>query len=311
MDKSEKPFDRDQLEALNAKTLQNEFFTPDDVYIELSLMKDFPIGVVYADAMNKDETGALFREIQTAILPHIEQYQKRMYDTVTPFFGTLGYNDETIEHLLAGGVTHDHVFLVSPSTKFLYTLIRATARNQNHSGPANKFNKRSLNTNQYVLDVIPITYHFNTFPLTISSSILEKMATELGEALGVNIRFLNKDPSLFDEKDWDTWLKEIDCFYLDSFGRFNRSAFLLQKQSDMEFMGRYIFARKRFETRVMAANRNVDFDQQIQMITARQGMMCDFVWLQNNEARLTDTAEDVPMDLSDPLSDELKQGITA
>ena len=185
---------------------------------------------------------------------------------------------------------------MAPATHFLNTLIRHTIRNQNHSRPAAKYIKNMIDKDQYTIDAVPVTYYINTYPLTLSPKILTRLGEELGESLGVNIHFLNKDPMLFDQTDWDKWMKQIECFYLNSLGRFTRSPFVIKKQGDLEFMGCYFFARKRFEKCVMVDMQGVDFDQQIQMVTAHLDMLCDFIWLQNNEIRLTEEAEDVPVD---------------
>lgn len=291
-------FDQKLLQAMNEKAIQNQFFTPDKVYIDLALFKDFNIGVIYADQYLKQVTVESFDKIKNAILPLIKEYQKRTYDTVDAFFTELGYSDDIIEALLLDGKEHRHdaTFLMAPATHFLNTLIRHTIRNQNNSRPAAKYVKNMIDKDQYTMDAIPVTYYINTYPLTLSPRILTKLGEELGESLGVNIHFLNKDPMLFDQTDWDKWMEHIECFYLNSLGRFTRSPFVIKKQGDLEFMGCYFFARKRFEKCVIPIMQGVDFDQQIQMVTSHLDMLCDFAWLQNNEVRLTEEPEDVPVD---------------
>jgi hypothetical protein len=140
-----------------------------------------------------------------------------------------------------------------------------------------------------------VTFRINTYPLTLTTSLLEKVAEEFGEAFGVNIAFMNKDPSSFDQTDWDEWMEKIDCFYLDSLGRFTKSPICIKKQGDMEMTGNYVFARKRFERDVLKLLNEIDFDHQVQMVTAYQGILCDFDWIQNNDLRLTEEGDDVPM----------------
>ena len=295
MAEQSQPFDVKVIEAMNEKAIQNQFFTPDNVYLELGLFKDFSIGAVYMEHIVIKQDEEKFNEIQTKLLPLMRDYQKRVYDTVEPFFEHIGYLDRDVDAILSKKEFHDYIFMLSPVTKFLQTIVRHTVRNQNHSRPANKYEKKKIDDAHYVMEAVDLTYRINTYPLTLSEGMMLSLAKELGEALGVNIAFMNKNPTTFDEKDWDEWMEAIDCFYLDDLGRFNRSPFILKKQGEMQFAGCYFFARKRFERCVIADMRGVDFDQQIQIITSRLGMFCDFEWLQNNDVRLTEEAEDVPM----------------
>lgn len=289
-------FDIKKIEAMNQKTIRNQFFTPDKVYIELGLFKDFSIGAVYADQLVFKNDPVKFGEIQTTLASFVKEYQTRRYDTVNDFFPQIGYNDDLIDGLLANPEIHNEIFLVSPNTSFMQTLIRHTLRNQNNSRPADKYTRQKLDNERSVIQAIPVSYRINTYPLTLNSKLLQPLAEELGEAFGVDVIFMCKDPALFDETDWNDWLKDIECFYLDSLGRFTQSPFTLSKQGEMEFVGCYFFIRKRFERHVMKViQQHNDFDEQIQLLTSHLGILCDLEWLQNNDVRLTDEPDNVPM----------------
>lgn len=288
-------YDEERLKQMNDKALENQFFTPDNVYIELGLLKDIPLGCVYMDyiTLKQDEDG--FSSFQKQLEPRLKDYQTRLYDTVNPYLSDLGYTDEDIDDFIRKPVFHDFIFLLAPVTRFFNLLISHTIRNQNHSKPANKFVKKKMDESRYALEPIPITYRINTYPLIISPKLLEKVAEELGESFGVNIAFMCKNPSLFDKADWDEWMESIDCFYLDSFGRLSKSDFFIEKQGSFQFNGAYFFVRKRFERHVEQLMRGADFEQEIQIASSRLHMFCEFEWLQNNDLRLTEEGEDVPM----------------
>jgi hypothetical protein len=299
MDSEERAFNVEELESINQKAIQNQFFTPDNVYLELGLFKDIPIGTLYADSSSYSDPEAAFKRHQAHIQACVKDYQVRRFDTVDELFSPIGYTDDRLDQIRAGMVDHDKVFIFAPTTKFFEMLIRHTIRNQNNSRPAAKYSKKKLDGDSYIMDAIPVTYYINTFPLTLSSKILAPLGSELGESLGVNIVFLNHDPRTFGQEEWDSWLSKIDCFYFDSLGRFLNGEFVLAKQGNLEFTGRYFFARKQFEKRVMPAMRSLDFDQQIQLITSRIDMLCDFAWIQNNDVRLTEEALHVPVEEPD------------
>jgi hypothetical protein len=295
-DQEEQPFDHKTLEAMNEKAIQNQFFTPDNVYIELELFKDIPLGIMYAGCLGLPNPEEEFGKIQKAALACVKDYQQRTYETIDPFFSNIGYTDDRLDRTLKEMEDHDKVFVFSPATKFLDLIIRHTVRNQNNSRPAAKYVKRMVDHDQYTMDAVPVTYYINTFPLNLTPKVLASLSVELGESFGVNISFLNQDPGTFGQTEWDLWLKKIDCFYFSSLGRFTRGDFVNKKQGDLEFAGCYFFARKRFEKSVMPAMRHLDFAHQVQLITAQIDMMCDFAWIQNNDVRLTEEGESVPVD---------------
>lgn len=306
MSEEEFKIDETALEAMNQKAIQNQFFTPDYCYIELSLFKDLPLGVIYLDNLILNPDKDTFDKNQALLLDIIPSYQKRLFDTVEPYLLPLGYDDAKIDAAIADPTHHDKLFLVAPATKFLYALARHTVRNQNNSLPAAKYTKEEVAKDQYRIKPVDVTYRINTHPLTLSKKVMEDLGQTLGESLGVNIEFMNKNPELFDQTDWDEWLSKIDCFYFDSLGRFVNSPFVNKKQGEMAFSGTFFFVRKRFERRVRHEEHAADFDTQIALIAATMSNLSEFDWIQNNDTRLTDEVEDVPMtdDQLDPDRDQ-------
>lgn len=288
-------YDEEKLKRMNDKALQNQFFTPDQSYIELGLMKDIPLGCIFMDHIVIKQDEDAFKTYQEQLTPKLKTYQTRLFDSIDKSIGDLGYTDKDVKEILDRNVFHDYVFLMAPMTKFFNLLIKHTIKNQNHSKPADKFVKKKINKHQYVLEPVPVTYHINTFPLILSPKLLEKVAMELGESFGVNIAFMCKDPSLFDKADWDAWMEKIDCFYLESYGRLARSPFFIQKQGEFQFNGAHFFVRKRFESQIELDVKNIDFENEIPLAASRLSLFCEFEWLQNNDLRLTEEGEDVPM----------------
>jgi hypothetical protein len=286
-----KPIDPKTLESMNEKAIRNSFFTPDHVYIELGLLKDFAIGAVYTDLVVNQSNPDLFKQAQSHFLTILPHYQSRLFDTVEPWFTPIGYTDQKVDQLIADPGNHDRIFLLSPTSKFLETLIKETFRNINHSGPANKVEKAMISAKEYVLNPLEITYTFNTYPLKLSPKILASLAVTLGESLGVNIRFIAKDPDLFDADDWQSWMNKIDCFYLNDTGRFVGSQLCLEKIGNLEFMGRYLFGRKRLQREYKVSTQGLDLNTEFHRAVARLGMMCDFDWMPGDQCRLTENKE--------------------
>lgn len=302
-DEPQMEFDDATIQAMNEKAIRNQLFIPDHIYFDLGLMKDIPLGCAFMDyiVLKQDEVG--FTKFQADLQAVLPDYQTRVYDTVDPYLTKLGYTDRDIEEILAKPSFHDYIFMMAPVTSFFQLMIHHMILNQNHSKPGEKFNKKKIDKEHYILEPMPVTYYINTFPLTLSPALLEKTAETLGESFGANIRFINRDPALFDEHDWDDWLEKVECFYIDSIGRLSHSPFFIKKQGDMQFSGAYFKVRKRFEKHIQHEVSKDEFDQQIQNASARMGLFCEFQWLQNNDVRLTEEAQDVPMteDPGDPI----------
>ena len=282
-----------QIRKWNEKALQNQFFTPDRIYMELSLFKDIPLGAIFFDNRHDE---AKFTHIQKAVMTKIQLYQKRIENTIDPYFTDIGYTDETIGGLLANEANHDLIFLMAPATRFFELLMRHILLNQNHSGPAEKYTKKKIDAHHYVLEPTDITYVINTYPLKLSPKIVARIIPELGEFYRVNIELMCKDTQTFTKDDWDQWITHIDCFYFDDFPRFVKSPDMHKLQGDMAHLGRYVFARKRFDKHAFKGKSQEQCLHEIQVTTSLCDWFCDFKWLQNSDLRLTDEADVSPVD---------------
>lgn len=298
------PFDEAKLQELNEKAIRSQLFTPDNLYIELGLIKDFSLGAINFDVIVLQQDQEKYNALQPKILEIMEAYQTREYDTVEPYFESLGYNNEKIDAILNNTEYHDQLFTVSPVSNFFRYLSRHMLRNQNNSRPAKKYTRKDIGPKQFVIEAMPVTATINTYPLTISPGILQAVAVELGEALGVNIRFINKNPATFDKSDWDSWMESIDCFYIDNLTRFSDSDFVISMQHELQFVGSYWFVRKRFgrEREALMVGHSIEEDIKQNMAILMQ--FCDFEWITNYDLRLLDGEDDVSMEEpSGPESD--------
>lgn len=292
-----KEYDEKLLEEINTKALSNQFFTPDNIYMDLGLFKDLPLGAINRDLILERKDEDAFRSFQTHLLEIIEVYQTREFHSVEPHFNTFGYTDAKVDAILADPSAHDQLFLMAPNSQFIYFLVRQQMKNENHSRPANKYKKQVVAKNgDYILKADDITFHINTYPLTLSVPILERTARLIGETLGANVAFMNKDPALFDEKDWETWWKDLDCFYIDQFERFCMSPVFVKHQEALDFVGTYFFIRKRHGRTARRVMKPEEIEVDLQRMSAEMGMFCDFEWLQNNETRLHGERQHVPME---------------
>lgn len=296
MSDTEQTIDYNKIQTLNEKMIKSQFFTPDNIYIELGLLKDIPLGIIYADQVIFKDDEETFNSLNKVIMSKLKDYQSRTYDTINGYFTEFGYDDKYISEMLAKEEFHNNYFLMAPSTKFIDILIRHFIRNQNHSRPADKYMRSNMGNGKFKIDPVSVTCTINSYPLTLSDKVIASASELLGESLGANVRFICKDPAEFDQSDWDDWFKHIDCFYLDDLGRFTKSIICLEKQAAFELVGKWVFARKRFEGSLKGTLTKDEFEYDVARISAEGAFLFEFAWLQNNDVRLTQEVEDVPMD---------------
>ena len=281
------------IQKLNDEKMAKHFFTPDNIYIDLGLFKDIPLGVILADSYSKGEEE--FQRVQDHISSVIIEYQNRRFDTLGDMMKPIGYDDQVIEKLMEDKSRHTEFFVFAPTSKFIELLIRHTLLNQNHSGPAEKFVKKKISREKYRKESIPINHVINIYPLHVSSLALRGLGELIGDTLGVNVRFINKDPNLFDESDWKDWWGNIDCFYLDSLGRCTAGETWMKRQVNFDLAGKYVFSRKRFEGWAAAHNlTEAEFEYDIQQLFVHSQTF-DLEWIQNNDLRLVDEPS-IPID---------------
>ena len=295
--------DHSEIDAINEKIIANRFFVPDNVYIDMWLLKDLPLGVIYANELCIKKDHDNFQLIQSEVNLRIADYQKRTYDTLGDSFKHIGYTDETIDHLLSLSEYHDKYFLAAPGSQFFHTLVKHTIRNQNNSRPAEKFSKKYISKQEYILDPVDVTFVINTFPLKISKPLIMRTAMTFGEDFGVNVRFICKDPNDFDVSDWDDWLSKIDCFYLGDLPRFVGSEFISEKQAAYTFAATHLFARKRFDKQAMIETQSDDFGNQVSLVTALLSQAFEFNWLTNSETALVVVETPTEIDTPDVIGE--------
>ena len=108
------PFSREELNAKQAADLKSELFTPDVIYMELRLLKDYTIGALLALASekSKEEGERLYKSIRGRLIG----YDMRMIDDVTPFFPDFGLTTDQIEDVIKDPA-YTCLFYTSPSLR--------------------------------------------------------------------------------------------------------------------------------------------------------------------------------------------------
>jgi hypothetical protein len=299
MSEEPKAFDPVLQQKINDERLAKTFFTPDFIYVDLVLFKDFNLGAILYEGYLQGR--GVFEEYTQVIKDKIEKYQTRRYDTVGNLFATIGFNDKRIESLLSDKSKHLSQFIFAPQTNFLIYFISHMARNKNHSAPAEKFEKVKIDEGKHIRNYDEVTVLINTWPLTLPENVIYAFGETLGSELSVNILMMNKDPSTFDEEDWTTWVRKVDCFYSNLIGPMLGSDMMQNHQAELDLCGKYMFVRKRFEREFALINQKlteIEFERIIAEDSSKQSMLIDLEWIANRDLSFPEY-QDIP-DTIDP-----------
>jgi hypothetical protein len=298
-----------RVNSLNEKAIGSSFFVPDRIYADLALFKDLPLGAILAEALDKKDEER-YNEIQASIVRHVGEYQTRRHRAILSMFEDINASDYLVDKMLKDPTKHELIFIAAPVTQFLYLLLKHLLRNQNNSRPAEKYTKKYIdapwgdNKRRFTVSFEDVSLTVNTYPLTLRDHTLTHLAALFAETLRVNVKFVNKDIAKIDDDDWDDWVKDIDCFYLDDLVAFHDSETIRRHLSEFDFVGTYIFSRKRFHHELMAGAKEEAILATIAKLTAHLGLQSNFEWLTNNDLRLTDEPIGMPEDEDQETSGE-------
>lgn len=154
-DGSVKDFDIDEqeLEQLNQDMMLADLITPDRIYIDLALAKDFNIGTLLAlrDERKTMLSVEAYSRLYQSILDGLPDYRDRKCDDIAHYFPAFGLTNKQIRERMNDPVWSSYILHNSPVTKFIQTMIEHTAINVNHSSVKCKKDDVHLFINTYPL----------------------------------------------------------------------------------------------------------------------------------------------------------------
>ena len=173
---------------LNSQIVENEFYTPDHYYLDLSLFKDFRYGAAVVLCMRRPraEGAQLLARLQAGI----PAYQLRSYEHLTPYIPGLPFTEADIDACLMDPEMSDQILMVSPVTTAIDTLSAHLIINANHSAVAENFKKIPVGEGKYVRKFDHITFHINTYPLQLSKPAKEFLGAFFVSQDAVNVELL-------------------------------------------------------------------------------------------------------------------------
>ena len=278
------PFTREELNARQAADLKSELFTPDVIYLELRLLKDYTIGALLALAAEKDadEGERLFASIKKRLIG----YDMRVIDDVAEFFPDFGLTTDEIEAVIADPQYTDRILMYAPGTQFIVALIENLRINVNHSEVDDRFEKVRLDERgHYLKNWRDVTYVVNTWPLPSPTGRSLHMIQEfMARTFQSNVIVISHDPKTLESKYYTT----CDEFNFYQIGRHFENPNFADPTIRLGFANKSVFSSMVFERSKLNPDEYGEkrFRSEIDYLKAQNNLLFRvFTWI--NTAYLT------------------------
>lgn len=237
------PFTREELNAKQAADLKSELFTPDVIYLELRLLKDYTLGALLALASDKPpaEGERLFKSVKSRLLG----YDMRLTDDVAPFFPDFNLTTDEIEEVIRDPKYTDKILMYAPGTQFITAMSENLRININHSEVDDRFEKVRLDDQgRYLKNWKDVTYVVNTWPLPSPTGRSLQMIQEfITRAFQSNVIVISTDPKDLDAK----YYKSCDEFNFYQIGRHFENPKFAEPAIRFAFGNKMVFSSMVFE----------------------------------------------------------------
>jgi len=186
-----------EIDELGRALVEGEFESPDKIYLDLSLVKDFNIGTLLTLIEESDNAEVLY----TRMMHGLDAYNERSHLDVMAFFEDLKISRDQFFDRFNDPKYGPRILARSPMTTFL-----------------TKFFTPKLNDNIRNSSIVgktdPIRLHVNTYPLKgLTDSVIMMLGILFSRRFGVEVEIINVDlPSLDLESLFD-----YDQFFIQDF----------------------------------------------------------------------------------------------
>ena len=168
-------------------SIATEFYTPDHYLLDLNLLKDTRVGAlnVLLHTLPEDQ---MIRHHET-FMKNLLDYQNRHYEELIRYVPGVPFKEEDIDAILKDESYSDEILAKSPVTAAFNTLTSLIEVNLNHSSPAQRW-KVTKERVGYSIEVDPIYFHINTYPLKLSSPLLDNLKEFFFDHYRVHVEFI-------------------------------------------------------------------------------------------------------------------------
>ena len=259
---SEQPLqiDEEELKRLNQEMIMSDLITPDRLYMDLCLVKDFNIGVLQSFRYERkpnilaEEYSALYQ----SILDGIPAYQSRKFDDIPYYFPKFGLTHDQFQARLHDPQWSSHILHDSPLTPFHKTIQAQILVNINHSKVAGK------------KDAIQLT--INTYPLQLNHVNTNIVGIYFADLLKVDVHVVYWDLKKITLKD----VLPFDEIYTYYYNLLFSHQDISNAYTNLKFVVKRLFAPKLFGIKV---DHTVDLERAENIIDSQCNVMTHFKFL--------------------------------
>ncbi len=262
------------VQAIHASTIEDSLVTPDHMYIDLELAKDYRLGCMLS-FLDERPTADAAKAYQV-IKQNLYNYQLRKYHETEPYFFDLGITDSMIETRLYDPAYADQIFARSPNTYFLECLKAQMAINVNHSQVKEKFKRIQLSKGKYRREYDDVTFYVNTYPLQLSSSVRDLVGRFFTDNYRVTTVVLCQDI----RQASVSMITAFDEMYVIHLGRLLDNKMINKALSDMQLKSRRIFAPMMFDRHRKTTHAKA-YEAEVNFLKVFLGVLCTFEWIPN------------------------------
>lgn len=227
---------KERMSVINEKFMEGELQCPDKVYVDLGLLKDINLGILFAMIYKRPTA----QEDYLYIKENLKDYQIRTFDDPLYYFPELNITQEEFDNFFNDKRNHTLIYTLAPSTVFYYILKDNLRKNSQHAHMKHKYVDRPIpgKDGQFIRDFTDVTYFVNTHPLRLSDFHKTKLQRLLADSLGIGVTVMDI-PIETIPVDAILAMDELNLYKLT---RFLDNKDINKALSDEKFIGKHIFA---------------------------------------------------------------------
>ncbi len=262
------------VQAIHTSVVEDTLITPDHIYIDLELAKDYRLGCVFSFLDERPPQDA--SHAYHVIKQNLYDYQLRKYHETHPYFFDLGITDAMIEERLKDPAYADQIFTRSPSTHFIESLKTQLSINVNHSQVKEKWTRVELSKGRYRREYDDVTFYINTYPLQLSEAVRNLVGRFFTDNYNVNTVILCQDITRVSVST----VKAFDEMYVIHLGRVLDNKLINKALSDMQLKPKRIFAPMMFDRHRKTVNAKA-YEAEVNFLKVYLDVLCTFEWIPN------------------------------
>lgn len=275
---AEKSLLKERIQVLNEKFLEGELICPDKIYLDLGLIKDINLGVLFAMIFSRPTA----QKDYTYITSNLKAYQIRTFDDPLKYFPELNISQEDFDAFLSNEANHKLIYTLAPFTVYHYVLRDNLKKNSRHALMKQKYTDRPIpGKKDFVRDYNDITFFVNTYPLKLTNFHKASLQKLLGDSLGIGVMILETSIETLPINA----MLAIEEFNVYSLPKFLDNQGINKALGEEKFIGKYVYAPLLFERESLEViNQNDDpdkfFHTEKSKLEAVMSLCCFFNWLE-------------------------------